>query len=380
MKRTILFLLLICLNTKTIYSMEQDNPNDINDINQNAIEIAPINNSGNLNNNNNQIQEPEESYLKFTKKLLKQALLSFAQTEVINQSAVIASLKQTLTKKQTLKSLLQALVQEGINTEALAKKFADQVNCDPKIIQKLIEKLNGKEDAKKSIFIKAVEKLSSESIDKLQKMVIGGAIASLSWAIGHGFCHGAMESVEPTTINYALPLAITSAILTYLLYNSEKTLSFLRTNLIKLISRFAIKFVNLDAINNSLIEFVGQTISEINPELVTSKQTATNLIENQNEENQEELENEKENQQNNVANSDINDNIDKSDAYYAFIKTLTEEQKELLVNCFNDKMSLEAIIRLGKINPKFLLRIDKFTESLDIDQIFMLTKLMPEKN
>lgn len=368
MKRLLLPLFfLICISTKITYSMQEDNLVDnTNDVNQNS----PVQDN----------QTSVELNISLVKNLLKLALNTFATTELINQNVVITSVADTLSgsKKQTIKALLSKLIKEGINTDKVAQTLASEIDCDPKIIAELIDKITQKNADKKNIFRKAIDKLSPESINSLKKMSIGAATAAICWAVGHGLSHETMELLEPETMEYALPFAITAAATTYLLYNSERALSFLRNKLLNLVSSLTVKVVNLDSTIDPFIEKIGQGILDVTPDVLLPNinKCANNDANLEGSSSENLSEGPDQEQESATKFNEISD--DYSVKYEDFILSLTPEQKDLLMQDFNNRIKLDIIIKLGKTNPRLLFKAKGFAESLNIEQLQAIAALMPE--
>lgn len=292
--------------------------------------------------NINKIKNIKEENNNYVKKFFKPYLKNFLTTKLIKHNIVIKSLSEVLKSKISIQELINIIIREGINIEEVSTQIAKELDCDKVIILELIKSFI--ENKKENIIKRTLRKLSESTIRRIKCIVIGGAIASTSWAIGHALDHDIMELLEPETKEYALPLALSTTAATLILYNSDKLLSLLRNKFINISACALNKVFNLNSQSDEIIDQVSIKISEIMPEFI--------------------LKNNK-------------DNIINEIGYNNFIESLTEEQKQLLNENF-DEIELDTIFKLYKNSPQELLKFDNFSITLKPEQLKMLANLIPE--
>ncbi len=366
MKKKIILILLsffISVNTYLTYSMQKDEDVQV-------AEVKPVKINILYNTVDILVQEVKNIVYSMQNSSAKDYLVNLLENPAIKKLELIKILVDFSNgrEKCTFSNAIKKLI-DTVDLDYLSNRIAQELECDQKVALEILERLLGK---KQSYLRSLINKLSPRTINMLRKMTVGSTAVIVPWLLLHGLSHDVMEFIEPQSMEVALPLAIATMVGTGIVYNSDKALSFFRTQLIDQLANIAVKYnlvdnvvgIDLDSNIQDVVAQTGDTLVGLftkNEDLNSDEQIDAPIQDKGKE----------------LAQDDDRD-------YQNFLETLTDEQKTLLLeDCNNNSNYVKFLIEhMGEKDPGMFFNIEsfpRFYDSLSQEQREMIYRLIAQK-
>lgn len=366
MKKKIILMFLsffISVNTYLSYSMQKDEDVQV-------AEVKPEKKNILYNTVDILVQEVKSIVCSMQNSSAKDYLVNLLENPAIKKLELIKMLVDFSNgrEKCTFSNAIKKLI-DTVDLDYLSKRIAQELECDQKLALQILERLLGK---KQSYLRSLINKLSPRTINMLRKMTVGSTAVIVPWLFLHGIGHDFMELIEPQSMEVALPLAIATMVGTGIVYNSDKAVSFFRTQLIEQLVNIAVKYNLIDNVvgidlDSNIKDIVSQTGDTVVGLFTQDKDLGNN----------EQIDASIQDKGKELAQDDDRD-------YQNFLATITDEQRTLLLeDCNNNSNYVKFLIEhLGEENPGMFLDIErfpKFYSSLSQEQKELIFELIANK-